>query len=225
MTNFNDKAVSTSSKRKAMFSVVAMTSFIFFLPAQAQIFDIDGFTGIKAEAGVNVVYARADHYLVKAEFENEVISTLRIHRRGKTLHIARQTKNGWADGGARVTVNVQGPTLSFIEASSGARVNATGLESGQLKVRTSSGGRLSASGTCQRLNIKSESGGISDLSSMQCNQVVAKAYSGGVLKVYAESKIKARSNSGGIVRILGAPDLRDIRNANGAYGGKILMIP
>ncbi|MEP3891288.1 MAG: DUF2807 domain-containing protein [Hellea sp.] len=217
-------------KNKVMISTIflgaAITALICMTPAYAQsskTLNIEGFSAIKAEAGVNVVYKKSNNYDVQTELQSGSDHTVRIKKRGDTLYIARKTEKGWADGKTRVTVKVSGPELNFIAASSGAKVTATDLEAQILKIRVDSGGRVLAAGRCGRLSSQADSGGVADLSKVKCDQVAAKAYSGGGLKLYASESIKTRTDSGGSIRVFGTPPERDVKPANGSYGGRTIF--
>ena len=209
---------------KLAIGLLSLSSMLVLpLSAEAQTtqtFDIDGFTKLRAEAGVKVVFKRADTYLVKADYVVDRDKTLHIKRRGKMLLVKRKTKNGWKDARGRITVTINGPNLSYIEASSGASIEAINLDEVHLKIRTASGGSLKATGECGSLNSKSVSGGTANLADVLCNQVTARAYSGGRLKVNASKQVKIRTDSGGAIRVYGSPETRDIKSASGAYGGR-----
>lgn len=220
------KSPKTKAMTRAIFMSAAIVALTSMAPAYAQsskTFDITGFSAIKAEAGVNVVYVRSENYKVQAELQSGSDNRVNVRKRGDTLYIARKTENGWADGKTRVTVNVSGPDLDFIEASSGAKVTATGLDAQTLKIRTDSGGRVMASGSCGRLSSQAASGGVADLSKVKCDHVAAKAYSGGGLKLYANDTIKTRTDSGGSIRVFGEPSKRDVKSASGYYGGRTIF--
>lgn len=214
------------TKRKAIFIGAIIGGLTFAAPAFAQTsktYDLEGFNAIKAEAGVSVVYTKSETYKVQAELKSGSDNTLRIRQWGDTLYIARKTESGWADGKTRVIVNVSGPELEFIEANSGAKVAAKDIDAERLKIRTASGGRVIAAGQCGRLSSQADSGGMADLSQLLCDHVTAKAYSGGGLKVYASEALKTRTDSGGTIRVFGAPPSRNVKAANGAYGGRTIF--
>lgn len=218
--------VTKTSRRKAIFIGAIISGLTFAAPAFGQsskTFDMEGFTAIKAEAGVNVVYRQSESYNVQAELESGSDKTLRIKQWGDTLYIARKTESGWADGKTRVTVNVSGPELDFIEANSGAKVSAKDIDTERLKIRTASGGRVLAAGRCDQLSSQADSGGMADLSQVLCDHVTAKAYSGGGLRVYASEALKTRTDSGGTIRVFGAPPSRNVKSANGPYGGRTIF--
>lgn len=212
--------------KKALYLGALISGLFFSRPAFAQsskIFEMEGFSTIKAEAGVHVIYTPSDTYKVKAEFGGGSEKTLRIKQWGDTLYIARRTENGWADGKMSVIVHVSGPELDFIEANSGAKITATNIDAERLKVRTASGGRVIASGRCGQLSSQADSGGAADLSQVLCKEVMAKAYSGGGLKVYASEALKTRTGSGGTIRVFGAPPSRNVEIKNGAYSGRTIF--
>ena len=197
------------------------SALVLPLSAQSQTsrtFDIDGFNKLNAQAGVRVIFEKADTFLITAEYEMDGDDTLHVHRRGKMLLVTRKNKNGWEDALGRITVKINGPNLSYIEASSGASIQAINLDAIHLKIRTVSGGSLQATGECGSLDIKSESGGIGNLAEVVCDQVIAKAYSGGRLKVNASKQVKTRTDSGGTIIVYGSPKTRDINSAIGDGG-------
>ena len=223
-THFKETSQSALSKSIQLIGLsLAIGVFGFAAPAFAQsdiFYDINGFSRIQAEAGMEVIYKPGSNYSVEASFENGVEDILRVKKRGSTLYVGRKTKNGWADGTVSLTVTVTSPSITSIKANSGARVTAEGIDATDLIIRAASGARVKAEGSCSILKSQSDSGAMIDVSAVQCDQVVAKAYSGGELRVYAGSSITTRTDSGGIVRVYGSPEDRNVKAAKGYYGGR-----
>ncbi len=186
----------------------------------SKVYNIEGFKGIKAEAGISVEMKTADTFSVKASFPEGYEELIIVRKSGNALYVGRQTKNGWADGNGKVVIQVTAPSLSFLEANSGGRIRADVDALGKVKVKAFSGGRIAITGSCEQLTAQAASGGAADLSDLPCDRVSAKSYSGGGLKVHALETIRTRTDSAGNVIVFGNPPNRDVKESKGAYDGR-----
>lgn len=204
-------APSTSDTKKG----AAMNKFIpaaaiaasLISPAYAETksFDLTGFTRVSASAGVDINVTVGGDYSVKADSTTEGLERLKVELVGDELQIGRNHKNfNWKRGG-RVTVTVSTPALSGLEVSSGASLDASGVDAGNFSIDASSGGDLEVSGRCDALTVDVSSGGNIDAKALQCRSAAADASSGGNADIYASESVAGEASSGGHVDVYGKP--------------------
>jgi len=112
---------------------------------------------------------------------------------------------------SKMTLKLQSLDLSV---SSGADVDLD-LAVSELSLDGSSGGRIKLSGSAQNLDVDGSSGVdiiASDLQAVTCN---ASASSGANLKVVVSEKIIAKASSGGQIKVNGNPKERNIEKSSG----------
>lgn len=170
-------------------------------------YDLTGFDGIKASAGINVAFERADSYSIIADFKNADADDIKIRMDGDVLKISYANSKGPRN--RKIKVTVTGPNLDFASVASGAYLSIGGLNAADIKIRASSGGSLKISGSCQAANIGVSSGGSISAKTLKCKSVNARASSGGSLSAYAADFGKGKSGSGGSIRIHGDPDQQE----------------
>lgn len=167
-------------------------------------YNLTGFTGIKASAGINVTFEQSEDYSITAEFKGDTNEdNVKIRLDGDLLKISFANTNGQKNLKAKIAVT--GPKLYFAQATSGANLNIESVTTGDMGLHASSGGSLSISGQCQHVKSRVSSGGSIKAKKLKCQSANVKASSGGSSKVYATDYGKGHSSSGGSINIYGKP--------------------
>jgi hypothetical protein len=173
--------------------------------AETQTFNVAGFTHVSAAAGTTVNVTVGGDYSVVAESTAKGLEKLRVEVVGDELQIGRKHKSISWGRSDRVTVNVRMPALSGLDVSSGASLDATGVDAGAFELDASSGGSLEVSGRCDALTVDVSSGGNVDAKGLLCRTAVADASSGGNADIFASESITGDASSGGNVDVYGKP--------------------
>lgn len=191
-------------KRLLLASIVA-TALATPAFAETKTYDLAGFTRVSAAAGVEVDISVGGDYSVRADSTVEGLDRLRIELVGDELRIGRKHRTmNWGRGN-RVTVNVTTPALSAIDVSSGASVDAHGVDAGAFAMDVSSGGSLDITGKCDALTVDVSSGGNISARGLLCRSAVADASSGGNADIFASESVMGDASSGGNIDVYGTP--------------------
>ena len=175
-------------------------------------YDFTGFDALDISAGVDVTYESGPDYTVVIDFKQGGPDDMKLRQDGSRLYIARKATSGWRDK-VRAKVRVTSPHLEEIEASSGASIRATGIDSDILVLDASSGASIKAEGKCGSLKIVANSGGSASAKKLVCQKAAANASSGGSATAYASAEAKSHTSSGGSVDIYGDPADREANHS------------
>lgn len=193
--------------KSAFFSSVMLAGALSAAPAFAETktYALADFTRISASAGVDVDVTAGSDYSVVATSSAEGLERLEIKVAAGELQIRRKA-NGWRwKRGDDVNVKVSLPALEAVDVSSGASVDAVGVDAGAFAIDASSGGSLDIVGRCDALTVDVSSGGSVDADGLQCRTANASASSGGSADIFASESVNAEASSGGSVDVSGAP--------------------
>ncbi|MEP6343995.1 MAG: DUF2807 domain-containing protein [Maricaulaceae bacterium] len=185
-------------------------------------YSLDGFTGVKASAGISVTFQQAQDYSVVATFKDADERDVKIRMEGDVLKISYRNGVGENKRRRRVEVAVTGPKLELARATSGAALQADNLTVGDIKLKSDSGGSLSISGTCNAAAGKVSSGGSVNAKGLKCKFVEAKASSGGSFSGHASDYGKGHASSGGAIAIYGEPSTQ---KKNKSWSGGAVSFP
>ncbi len=187
--------------------IMACTGFLLSTSAQAdeqKTYDLSGFTGIKASAGIDVTFKTADDYSVTAKFKGGTDEDdVKIRIDNDILKISFAYTSGKRNLNAKIAVTA--PALDYARATSGANLWAENIAAGNIELHADFGGKLSISGTCQYVKSRVSSGGAIKAKNLKCLSAHVKANSGASSSVYASEAGKGHSSSGGSIRIYGQP--------------------
>lgn len=173
--------------------------------AETETFNLAGFTRVSAAAGTSVNVKVGGDYSIVAESTAKGLEKLRVELVGDELQIGRKHRTMSWGRSDRVTVNVTLPALSGLDVSSGASLDATGVDASAFEIDASSGGSLDVVGRCDALTVDVSSGGNIDAKGLQCRTAVADASSGGNADIYASESINGDASSGGNIDVYGGP--------------------
>jgi hypothetical protein len=173
--------------------------------AETQTFDVKGFMRVSASAGTSVDVTVGGDYSVVAESTPRGLERLRVELVGDELQIGRKHRTMSWGRSDEVRVRVTMPSIAGLEVSSGADLNAAGIDAAGLDLDASSGGSLDAAGRCDALNVDVSSGGSIDAETLLCRTANASASSGGSADIYASESINGDASSGGSIDVAGSP--------------------
>ncbi len=173
--------------------------------AETQTFNLAGFTRVSAAAGTTVNVTVGGDYSVVAESTGKGLEKLRVEVVGDELQIGRKHKTISWGRSENVVVTVTMPALSGLDVSSGASLDATGVDAGAFALDASSGGSLEVTGRCDALTVDVSSGGDIDAEGLLCRTAIADASSGGNADIYASESITGDASSGGNIDVYGKP--------------------
>ncbi len=198
------------SKKSSMMSIAALSTLAITAAANAETrdYDVASFNAIKAAQGMDVTVSIGDTQSINAEGPDGKMDRLSISVKDGTLIIKRAKKRGgwgWNRDSTNFSINVVATSLSSIDTSSGARVDATGITAELFSIDTSSGSNVSASGSCTNLTVDASSGSRIDAENLTCKNAVADVSSGASIDLHASSTFSGDASSGGDIDVYGNP--------------------
>lgn len=174
--------------------------------ADTQDFNLSGFTRVSASAGVDVDITVGGDYSIKAASSADGLERLKVEVVGDELRIGRRPLKGFRwKRGDEINVAVTMPSLSGLDVSSGASIDARGVDAGSFSIDASSGGNLDVEGRCDALDVDVSSGGNIDARGLECRTATADASSGGNADIFASESVSGDASSGGNVDVYGGP--------------------
>lgn len=183
-------------------------------PALAETRPLSGFSKISANAGTRVEVAVGGGFRVDVEGRDADRIVTRVA--GDTLVIEPVRSFGFHFGGRRdAIVRVSLPSLSGLDASSGAHIGASGLAGGALAMDASSGADIEIAGACASFTADASSGASIDAQAMRCETGSVDVSSGASARVFATGRLNVDASSGGDVEAYGNPGIGDISLSSG----------
>lgn len=195
-------------RQSALFGAAVAAAAIMTAPAFAETktYALADFTRVSASAGVSVDIAVGGDYAVTATSSAEGLERLEIKAVDGELRIGRKPSKGWRwRRGDEVNVTVAMPALESLDVSSGASVDATGVDAGAFAIDVSSGASVDIVGRCDALTVDVSSGGSIDAEQFECRTADASASSGGSADIFASESVNGDASSGGSVDVSGSP--------------------
>lgn len=133
----------------------------------------------------------------------------RVYVSFKTIHSL--TASSGSEVKSKTDLKINSLDLS---ASSGARVDLA-LVVNKLKVEGNSGANITLSGSAENLDVEGSSGVQIKMSSLQSKACNAGASSGAGLKIFVSEKIIAKASSGGNIKVQGNPKEQSVEKSSG----------
>ncbi len=185
--------------------------------AETRNYDISGFSTVAASAGIDVEITVGGDYAIRAEGDPQALDRLRIELKNDTLEVGRTKGRGLISIGKkwRTNVFITMPTLEGVNVSSGADLDADGIDSAEFSASVSSGADAELSGSCGTLKANASSGADLEAEGLKCTNVVANASSGADLTAFASQSLTADASSGGDITVYGGPQNTDIDKSSG----------
>ena len=208
-------------RQSALFGSAVCAAVLVTAPAFAdtKTYAVADFTRVSAASGVAVDVTVGGDYAVAATSSASGLERLEIKVVDGELQIRRKYIKGlrWRRGDD-VAVTVAMPALEALDASSGASVDATGVDAGAFSIDASSGASIDVAGRCDALTVDVSSGGSIDADKLECRTANASASSGGSADIFATESVNGDASSGGSVDVSGSPK---IVNKDTSSGGSV----
>lgn len=220
--------------------LLAAASFLLFfataLNAQdkTEVRKVSGFNGIDVSEGIKVELTYGDKEFVEVTADEEYIESVITEVDGSTLEIHLKGNN-WNMRNRHILVKVTAKQIEKLEASSGSSIITQNLiETENLKMHVSSGAGLkvafkattascgSSSGANAKLKgdvgsfeTDASSGASIHADELQAKKVNADVSSGASISVSVSDELIADASSGGSIRYIGSPKMKDIEKSSG----------
>lgn len=179
---------------------------------QAEIRPLENFTSISASAGTRVEMAIGPTFSVAVEGRDAA----KIVTRVEAGRLIVERERCWHWGGRReALVRVAMPSVEALDASSGARLDASGVDADTLSLEASSGAVLTVSGTCRSFTADASSGAVVRAGALQCVSGAVDASSGASVTVHATGALDVDASSGANVAAAGGAQIGDISLSSG----------
>ncbi|MEE4209826.1 MAG: head GIN domain-containing protein [Parvularcula sp.] len=198
-------------------SVAAMAAAMGIASAETKNFDLDGFTKVRGTSAVDVIVEVGPDFSVQAE-SDDAIDEARAVVDGDVLVLSREGKKGFSMRVGRsgnITYRISMPSLDGAESSAGSEVRVSGIDAADLELSASSGSDLHAEGRCDTLEVSVSSGADVNAYDLSCDDVTARASSGGDIEITAREAVDARASSGGGIDVRGNPDRQRTKESSG----------
>lgn len=167
-------------------------------------FGTKSFSKIDLGSGIAMVYSQDPNSSITATLERGKWEQVDIKVEGDTL-IARKRKNSnWGRYGPKLKVYAASPSLTSIDASSGASFQGN-VVAGKLDIDASSGSALSMEGACTALVLDASSGSSISLDKLECETANVDAASGSSIRVFASKSVDVDASSGSSISVSGNP--------------------
>jgi hypothetical protein len=185
--------------------------------AETRSFELSGFTKVRGTAAVDVIVEVGPSFSVKAESDGD-IDEAEARVDGDMLVLSRESDRGFnmkLRRSSSITYRVTLPEIDGAESAAGSDVRVQGIDSRNLELSASSGSDLIVSGTCGTLKISASSGGDVKGYDLACDDVTARASSGGGIEITARDGIDARASSGADIDVRGKPERQRTKESSG----------
>jgi hypothetical protein len=209
--------------------------------AASRVVDLAPFTGADISAGLRATFTIGDTQSVVVDAENESdLGHVRLEVVGGRLHawLDRGFWDMFTDSDTAITVSV--PALDYLKATSGARVDVTGM-SGDITLEATSGAAVTVGdvaaisahidltsgaslmidGECVTATVRTTSSARLGGEDFKCRDLEVEATSGSSAESRADRSVRAPATSGARVSVTGGPDYVD-RDAES--GGEIVLL-
>lgn len=180
--------------------------------ANAEVRNVGSFTKVEANAGTDVEVSVGGGFRVEVTGRDADRIVTRVE--GDTLVV--EPVRGWSWRGRRqANIRVSMPRVSGLSASSGADLNVTGVNGGDIELDSSSGADLRVSGRCNSFSADASSGSDIHAEDLRCESGSVDVSSGADARVYATGRLDVDASSGGGVQAYGNPGIGNIDLSSG----------
>lgn len=184
--------------------------------------NVDNFTKIEINRGLNVTIEQSDSYHVEVEADDNLQSLITTRVENGTLVISSDEN---IDEATAKTIHVKMPSLSRVETSSGSSAESRGTFTGtKIEVRSSSGSQsdldlefetidcesssgssIDLKGKALKLTTDSSSGSTIDAQNLLVNEVYSESTSGSATHVHPLVLMNGKASSGSSINYSGSP--------------------
>lgn len=221
--------------KKSAFTLLMMVLVTLSIIGQSR--DVDSFHGISTSGNLEVTLQKGEDRGVDIKIIKGNVEDVKTLVKDGILKIYIENKR-WLGNKTKAKVNIIYTELNSIKSSASSTIMATEplladhlniksssgsnirleVNTNTLGVKSSSGSSIKLKGTSDASTLKSSSGSSINASELISKTVNADVSSGGSIKCHATQELEAEASSGGLVKYLGDPEKKDIRNSS---GGKV----
>lgn len=173
-------------------------------PRTTQTRDVAAFTSVDNRSSVDLRLHVGERRRVEVRAGENVIDDVRTEVRDGTLYIAFD-HDGW--GGGSVVVEATVPKLTAIEQSGSGDLEAEGIDTAALELRSDGSGDIELYGTTDRLTVDHAGSGDADLTGLSAGEADVSADGSGDIDVRADTHLDVSLDGSGDVHYLGNPVL------------------
>lgn len=203
----------------------ALTSLTGSGQPVTQKFDFTGFDSLQISSAFQVEVVASDSYTVEVTVDDNLVDSLQVEQRGKTVMIGLEPTIGIRNPTLRARVTM--PSLIDLRASGAARVDLTGfksgenvqvnvsgastvqgdIEAGDLNVEIAGASKLVLSGQGDSLRASASGASTADLSDFAVIDADVDANGASHINVNASGTLDAKASGASSVRYSGNPTL------------------
>ena len=194
--------------------IPAALAVLLATPASAETRGLSGFDQVSASGGYEVEITFGPQFSVDVEGPGAADVVTRVSGRRLIVEPVRTWGFHWGSR-RRAAVRVSMPSVSGLDASSGAEINASGLDADALALDASSGAHLRIAGSCRTLSVDASSGSVISAQDLRCNEATVDVSSGARTSVSVDGVLNVDASSGGEVNASGDPRIGDISLSSG----------
>jgi len=180
-------------------------------PRTAQTRDVAAFTRVDNEDSVNLHLHVGQPRKLRVSAGEKVIRDVKTTVKDGTLRV-RFDHHGW--GGQSVDIDAWTPSLTGIAADGSGDIDAEGLRSDALDVRSDGSADLRLNGAAGALKVDLGGSGDAQLGGLQARQAQVVVGGSGDAEVRADDRLDVKVDGSGDVRYHGQPAI--IRNVDGS---------
>lgn len=195
------------------FAVSAIAGLSMLGLASAETRPLADFTRVSASGGLDVEVSIGPSFAVEVTGRDAARVVTRV--RNGELEIAPERQGFWHWRSREAAVHVSMPSVLGLEASSGSRLVARGLQGGSLALDASSGADLIALGACSEIEADASSGAHLDASALACERGSVDVSSGARADVNVNGRLNLDASSGGDIYASGDPEMGNISLSSG----------
>ena len=226
-------------------SAAVSAAFLLATPAFAETrtIELPPFTALDVSSGIDAVVKVGGPQSVTAEAtDKRMLDDLQLKVENGTLkaYIDWSLFDLFSFGHNGIKLTIAVPSLTRVEASAGADIDADGVTGDALSfnsssgadlrltavagksiaLNASSGANIKADGTCETGKANASSGSDIEVADLLCATMDANASSGSDLEVHASKSVKANASSGSDLTVVGNP--ADVKQESSS-GGDVRM--
>ena len=163
---------------------------------------VENFTSLRVGTAIEATVIVGPDVTLTVTADDNLLTSVKTSVVAGRLTIEMQGANS---SKAPVTVAITVPSLDGIEATSAAKVTATGINSTTLRASADSAGQVTARGNATSVDAAASSAGVVDLSDVPADTANVDVGSAARVTVNAQNSVTGSVDSGGSVHIEGNP--------------------
>ncbi len=189
---------------------------------ESRSFDLPEFSRIDVSAGVVLIADVGAEQSVVVKTNKGDYTDLEIEVSDGELNITREWNPlSWHNSRSDYKVIINVPTLTALDASSGARAKVFNIDAEQFLIDLSSGAHALLEGTCENCLLDLSSGADLEAKGLECENANIDVSSGGHGVISVLDTVKGDASSGGHVAVYGNPHQINVSKSS---GGRIKIV-